>query len=440
MNNELLDFATIQNLSIYQNIYVGYSGGLDSTVLLHCLAIQPLLASKVTAIHVNHGISTHADKWAIHCQQFCFDLNITIHVANLQLSCCTNLENFARQARYKIFQQLMQINDCLLLAHHQNDQAETLLLHLLRGAGIDGLAAMPHRKALGQGHLIRPFLQKTRAELEYYARLQQLSWINDESNQDYSFARNFLRHRILPELLTRWPKAITNLSRTSEHCAQAKKNLQDLANLDYPDLDQVATRLNIDHFASLNSARIINILRSWLGAQQIIMPNSMTLHRIISEVIAAPQDAMPMVSWSNICIRRHRNYLYLIQHKNLLSSNNLLTNNSHDIKWTNFPYKLPLSNNIHLNASLSKQGLTINASDCIEIKFRQGGETFRWHSKTRSLKKLFQAWQVPPWIRHNVPLLYINKQLACVVGYAISDVFYAEHASINHVTYVIHLS
>jgi tRNA(Ile)-lysidine synthase len=305
----------------------------------------------------------------------------------------------------------------LLTAHHLDDQAETLLLQLFRGAGVQGLAAMGEIGILGEGCIARPFLSHSRKQLEEYARDHQLHWVDDESNQDINYSRNFLRHQIMPLLSSKWPGVTGNLARTALHCQQAATNLEDLALLDSPELENT---LWIKPLKTLSMPRIINVLRVWLKKNQIRLPSSLTLQRLIDEMIGASPDAQPVVQWAKIKICRYQEHLYIIKADAALQS---------CTEWSNFPSPLILANNGVLHASQVSQGLVIPKDTKLAIKYRQGGELLFWHGQNKQLKKLFQEWGIPPWLRERIPLLFINEQLVAVVGYAVSDLFYSQNSS-----------
>lgn len=411
----------LERLSRCNRLFVGFSGGLDSTVLLHLLTNCPSLVNKIITIHINHGISGNAQAWQAHCQEFCEALHVPLIIKKIQVNQQSNVEETARLLRYKSFASQMQINDGLLLAHHQDDQAETLLLQLLRGSGIDGLAAMSTEKKFAQGFLFRPLLKESRQTLQTYAQFHQLSWIDDESNQDVRYSRNYLRHQIIPLLSSRWPGAVNNLARASTHCQQAKENLDDLAKIDCPDLMSTQNTVSLTSLIHLNEARMSNILRVWFRLNQVPFPNTATFKRIFYEVIGARQDAEPQVSWSHFCIKRHQNRLYLIK-------NNDEQERKENI-WSNFPLPFCLQSCLGtLVASPSEEGFVIPAKSQLVVRFRQGGESFRWHGQTKTLKKLFQEWQIPSWQRASIPLLYIDEHLAVIVGHAVSDLFYQKRS------------
>ena len=417
---ELIHPDSLLRLQSFEHLYVGFSGGLDSTVLLHVLAHQPALSKKLTIIHINHGLSGNADDWERHCQDICQGYDLPLIVRKVFVDSSANVEEEARKARYGVFLSLIAKNDCLLLAHHRDDQAETVLLQLFRGAGLDGLSAMAAVKKIAEATLIRPLLHCSRNTLEAYAQAHELSWITDESNSDSLYSRNFLRHEIIPLVQTRWPGVLANLARTASHCFDAQLQLADLAEIDYPGSDDAPNTLSIARLGELSYLRMSNILRNWLKKNSVRLPDTATFNRLIPEVIFASPDANPELLWENYCIRRHQQTLYLLtSHKALMRT---------VVKWPDFPKPLELADPPgFLVVKPSDKGLVISLDSTIEVRFRQGGESIVLRKQTKSLKKLFQEWKIPSWLRERTPLLYIDGQLAAVIGYAVSDNFY--HAS-----------
>lgn len=412
----LLSLHWVERLTHYKTIRVGFSGGLDSAVLLHQLAQIPEFFGKLSAVHVHHGLSVNADAWQMHCEHFCDSMGIPITVHSVKIDNCSNIEERARLARYHVFESLLEENDCLLLAHHCNDQAETLLLHLLRGAGIDGLAAMPEIRPLAKGDLIRPFLHLTRETLESYANTHQLRWIDDDSNQNLDYSRNYLRHQVLPLLSEKWPNVVRNLARCANHCQGAKINLDALAALDCPEISGIVSRssvLSLDALPLHDTIRLINVLRVWLKQNNIQSPSAKTIDRIVRDVVFSQADRMPSVSWSDVVIRRYQRRLYI-------SNCNVIETIKNRV-WNDFPSSILLDEGMYLYATPSEQGLWIPEEHCVEVRFRQGGELFQWHGQTKILKKLLQEWGIPPWQRNRIPLVYVNNCLKAVVGFAIAD-------------------
>ena len=420
MNSSINQLVNFDRFRPFNKLIVGFSGGLDSTVLLHVLASHPILHAKLVAVHVNHGISANAVLWQEHCEQFCHTLGISFTTQAVHFDRSANIEEQARIARYAVFSSLMTEQDCLVLGHHQNDQAETVLLQLFRGAGIDGLAAMAETGSFSTGTLIRPFLSYSREQLEDYAASYQLEWIEDESNEDINYSRNYLRHKIIPLLAEKWPKVIGTIARTATHCQQAKENLDALAIYDHALLQHDV--LSLEPLQQLNDERIMNVLRVWLRNNKVQLPSTVTLNRLIHEMIFARTDAVSEVSWGEIIIRRYQSRLYLgtKDKPNLQSC----------IEWIEFPEPLAIESagvSIVAKRVNEELGLSIPPNAKIVVRFRQGGEKLAWHGQTKCLKKLFQEWKIPPWFRERIPLIYINDELAVVIGYAVSDLFFRKN-------------
>lgn len=420
MSNLLLNDEEVAALSVYSTLYVGFSGGLDSTVLLHVLSQQTLLRSKLVAVHVHHGLSANADEWQMHCEHYCRCWSIALIVKKIHCSARANIEESARLARYAVFSSLLSANDALVLAHHQDDQAETLLLQLFRGAGVDGLAAMAKRSDFKQAIIIRPLLENSREQLLSYAKAHALSWVEDESNKDTSFSRNYLRQTIFPLLRAKWPTIGVNLARSAQHCQEAKIQLEELALLDAPFLAQRPTMLPLQSLMSLTRARLKNVLRFWLKANQFKPLSAQQLAHLIDDVIYATIDATPVLWIKGRGIRRYQQCLYIIDALKTITS----PAQAFSVDWPSFPHAITLPGLGRLEAQQASSGLVVPKNSKVDIRLRQGGELIHWHGKTRQLKKLFQAWHIPPWQRDKVPLVYIDNQLAVVVGYAIADAFY----------------
>lgn len=435
MHREVIDSLLTEDwrisLASYKTLFVGFSGGLDSTVLLHALTSHLPLKTKLQAIHIHHGLSVNATAWQEHCQQYCDSLTIPFITREVQVNAYANIEENARIARYKIFTSLLAENDCLLLGHHADDLAETVLLQLFRGAGIDGMAAMAPLSKLAKGALARPFLHYSRKKLEAYAHHYQLSWIDDESNQSNAFSRNYLRQQIMPLLREKWPGVVGNLVRSAMHCQQAKSNLEALAELDCGELCIQKEQLSLLPLMTLSHARLTNVLRTWFRRNGVRNPPANFLQRLIDEVILGRNDASAIVEWDDIAVRRYQQSLYLLKEQK--------SYRGACIEWSAFPKPLQLDKDglYFLSAnplSSNRAGLCIPSSCRIQVRFRQGGELFYWHAQTKKLKNLFQQWQIPPWQRDRIPLLYINEELAAVVGFAVSDHYYAkDSANLYHI-------
>jgi len=403
-------------------IWVAYSGGVDSHVLLHVLATLSA-QYHIKAVHINHGLYPNAEQWSAHCQSVCDDLNIACEIVKVDVkkSAGESLEAQARHARYSAFESFIKENDVLVTAHHQGDQAETLLLQLLRGAGIKGLSGMPETKTFGEGCLLRPLLNATRADILEYAKENKLNWIEDESNRDEKFSRNFLRHQLLPVLEKHWPQAKKTIARSSKHIAEANSLLDEIAASDLANLkSEQANILSIKALLSLSETRQRNVLRYWFQNQDVILPDEKKLQAIIDEVMLAQPDTDPCVNWKDVEVRRFQDGLYLLPKLP-----------DHDITWKK---TWDLKTDLTLPSGLGKltakktntPGLkpTINS---VDVRFRQGGEQMALPNRQghHTLKNLFQEWQVPTWQRDRIPLLYVDNELTVVVGYAVAEKFIA---------------
>lgn len=421
----LLSDEWIARCQSFQRLVVGYSGGLDSAVLLHALISCSALASRVVAIHIHHGISPHADLWQAHCQDVCAQANILFCTQSVHFDRTSNIEEGARDARYAAFHAFLKEGDCLLLGHHLDDQAETVLLQLFRGAGVDGLSGMSAFRAFGAHFLARPLLSVSRQQLQHYALAHHLSWVDDDSNVCTDYSRNYVRQQIMPLIRARWPGAPANLAQTALHCQQAQKNLHDLACHDYPYLRHQGERtlmstnlacLDVTILKNISPSRMINVVRAWIKENNLQVPSAAIVQRILDEVVMSREDAQPVVCWPKGQVRRYRGYLYV----NALDADH----EYESMTWTNFPSPLCLDNKgLLLCAESAQDGVIIPDGAQIQVRYRQGGERFLWHGQHKQLKKLLQEWHIPPWKRDKIPLLYIDDQLAAVVGHAISDRF-----------------
>ncbi len=406
---------------------VAYSGGRDSHVLLHALAaLRPQLPTfTLEAIHIHHGLQADADRWAGHCAAVCAGLGVPFQVRHVDARPARGAspEAVARQARYAALREAAAQGEAVLLAHHRDDQAETLLLQLLRGAGVRGLAAMPALQAFGGGWLCRPLLPWSRAQLAAYAAHEGLAWVEDPSNADPRHDRNFLRHALMPRLQARWPAASATLARSATHLGAAARLLDARAAEDLAVTASEAGTLSVSGLLALDAERRDNLLRFWLRGQGLPLPNSARLARI-SEVLSARADRMPCLAWPGAEVRRYRDRLYALAPAPALSRR--------PRHWATpaQPLEVPglgvLQPLVRPGAGLSRAALTA-ARQCT-VEFRRGGERCRpaGCGHARRLKTLFQEWGVPPWTRGRVPLLFLDGALACVVGHAVCEPFAAK--------------
>ncbi len=400
-----------------KKLLLAYSGGLDSHVLLHLLA--PLIHSsqgfQLRAVYIDHGLQTMATQWAQHCLTICKDLAIPCKVISLKLTIPQgkSLEAVAREARYHAFSQILQTDEILLTAHHQDDQAETLLIQLFRGAGINGLAAMPIITPFAKGQHLRPLLEQSRHTLEHYARSHQLNFIEDPSNQDQKYDRNFFRHTIIPLLKKRWSSMGDVLTRVAKHQADAKNLLAEYLEQDLPLL--VGRRegtLSVKKLKTLSKVRCHAVIRYFLEKKGFLAPSTKKLHHIISDVLNARQDAIPCVSWQGVEVRRYQDDLYALPPL-------LVHNEQQIIRWNiNQSLQIPSLNRILKFEQLEEiNHLLLKKNQTVEVRFRQGGEKiYQAHRNcTQSLKKIFQERHIPPWERNRTPLIYIDNILVLIL-------------------------
>jgi len=388
-------------------LWVAYSGGLDSTVLLHALAAQrDALLAPLAAVHVDHNLHPESPRWAEHCGAVCESLNIPLESfgISVDLSAGAGPEAAARDARYQVFRDLLEKDEVLLTAQHQDDQLETFLLQALRGAGPHGLAAMPVMARLGHGHLMRPLLEWPRASLEDWAKAGGLDWLEDPSNSDERFDRNFLRRSIVPALKSRWPSAAQTISRSTRHCAQAAELVDELAATDLAGCSAGEQVLSVTAVRRLDIARRRNVLRHWLDWLGFPRPSEKKLEHILFDVLESAPDAEPCVEWPGVAVHRYRDGLHAETARSLPASG----------VWHGEFFELGPDWGRLRRVRNDTAGLPEGKR--VEIRFREGGERIRPSGRAHhhELKKLFQEAGVLPWRRSSIPLVFVDNQLAAV--------------------------
>lgn len=391
--------------------WVAFSGGLDSTVLLHLLVRlgERHRLPSLSAIHVHHGLQAVADAWPEHCRQVCAQLGVILQVRHVKVDMAASLERGAREARYRAFTEMLGEGELLLTAQHCDDQAETLLFRLLRGAGVRGLAAMPASRPLGRGHLLRPLLEVSRGQLEDHAREHGLSWVEDPSNQSLEFSRNYLRHRVLPMMTARWPQAVGNIARCAGHMREAQAMLGELAELDlaaardagaFPWLTPPS--LALAPLLRLSPARQRNALRHWLEPLTGL-PD--TEHWVGWESLrdAAP-DAAPLWRLAQGELHRAGGRLWWLAGEWLVQPRG-------PVFWDSPGQPLPLPGNGRLH--FTAQG----PDGLLQVRYRRGGEELSLPGRgRRDLKRLLNERGVPAFVRGRLPLLYRGDELLAVAN------------------------
>lgn len=416
--------ALAQSLEPHRQLLVGFSGGLDSTVLLHQLVCwreqQPDVSLR--AIHVHHGLSAHADEWVAHCQALCAQWQVPLTVARVQLNLAgESIEAQARQARYQAFRETLIPGEVLLTAQHLDDQSETFLLALKRGSGPAGLAAMPASLPFGDTLLLRPLLHTRRTALEAWAQQHALRWIEDDSNQDDKYDRNFLRLHVLPVLHARWPHFADAVARSAALCGEQEQLLDELLAEELAALTTEAGALHIAPLISKSATRRAAILRRWLAQQGAAMPSRDRLTRIWQEVALARDDATPGVKLGDGEIRRYQGLLWWVQ----------VTPGQREaqIGWEDpfTPLTLPaglgqleLIPEGEIRAPQADELVTVRfyAPGTLHIVGRAGG---------RKLKKIWQELRVPPWLRDTTPIVFYGETPIAAAGRFITRDGLAEH-------------
>ena len=407
---------------------LAFSGGVDSVVLLHLLIqTRRKLDFALSAIHVNHHLSSHAGDWAAFCSAVCKKNGIPLIVKNIQVPrrSALGLEAAARALRYQAFAELD--TDVLLLAHHLDDQAETLLLNLLRGAGVSGAAGMPEmragRIAKGEGWVIaRPLLDVPRAALMAYAKKYRLDWVEDESNVNTAFTRNYLRHEVLPVIARRFPAYRQTLARAAQHFAEADALLDELATLDLADAVH-AEKLQLAALSQLTPARAKNLLRAYLELQGVPVLDAGRLQEWLRQLLTARADSRVALGVAGLVLRRYRGQAWV----ELEMSAPALDwqcdwHGEHELELAALGGKLTLSPTQGTGISLAKL-----QQEPVTIRLRQGGEKLKpsGNRPRKSLKHLLQEAAIPHWQRARLPLLYSGEQLVAVPGVGVDCAYHA---------------
>lgn len=435
----------------HRPIVVAYSGGIDSQVLLHALAQlkkQQQISNHLTVCHINHGLSDNAHLWQLSAQEYCHKLSIPLQVFQVNVKEVTgeSLEALARDARYKALKNHADDNALIVTGHHLDDQSETFLLALKRGAGLKGLSAMAQVLTLSsenhkkQQLLLRPLLNTTRSEIEQYAQLHQLTWLEDESNNDLRFDRNFIRHQVIPVLVERWPSILTTIKRSSEHCQEGQQLLTELAQQDLVKCQITTLSLSVSELCLLSQARFNNVIRYFLELNRCLMPSTQQLQQVYQQLFAA-NDKNPAIKIDGFFFRRFKNSLVLTAEYQDISTWQYLIQRpllkEKDKQVVNLPDGL---GDLFLSVSSeprAEQSLLMDsdisypyirpplASQKVSIRFAHQNPRclpdYRKHS--RELKKVLQELNISPWQRKRIPFLYYDEILVAAIGHFVCKEF-----------------
>lgn len=375
------DLANKDSSLVDKKIVVALSGGVDSVVLLHFLNRH--YPGNIRAVHINHNLSKYSKEWSSFCENLCKKDNIKFKSIDIIIKNSSNIEENARKKRYLSLTSEILNDEILCTAHHQEDQAETLLLQLFRGSGVAGLAAMPEKKIINGSQLYRPFLNISKTQILDYASENKLNWVEDDSNQNIHFKRNLLRIEFVPKLSGVFNSLTKNIARSAKHQAEALELMHDLAELDITNYVLIVKdRLQVIPLLELPKRRLVNVIRYFIDKQNFLLPSSKVLDEIIS-LLTAKADAKSIVKWHDYQVRRYRNELYFFDEFKTQATSPC-------------PYYESLKDLPNF-----------------EIRFRREGQRIELKGKThsQSLKKILQESKIPPWERDKLRMYYIDGSL-----------------------------
>lgn len=407
------------HLAAHAPLKIAYSGGLDSHALLHALVVlRDTHALPLSAVHVDHGLSPQSAAWSRHCAAVCAALHVPLALETVQVNSDRGegREAAARRARYAALARHVGPGDVLLTAHHQDDQAETLLLQLLRGAGVQGLAGMLAVTDFSAGRHLRPLLDVSRAALRDYAQSAGLHWIEDPSNRDVGYRRNLLRHEVLPLLTQQWPQVTASLARAAQHAGDAAELLNELAAADLCNCycQDSTTVLSVSAVLRLTPARQRNVLRYWLRTRGFLAPTTQHLTALVSQLADTPRSGHARYTWPGTELRRYRDQLQVMTP---------LTSPAPDldVSWDlQQPLAMPQLGGRLQAVAVQGQGISRArlAHTTVRVRTRRGGEVCQLPGRAHhhKLKKLLQDEGVAPWQRERLPLIYADDQLVAVAN------------------------
>ncbi|WP_116632130.1 tRNA lysidine(34) synthetase TilS [Pasteurella langaaensis] len=415
----------------HQKYLIAFSGGLDSTALLSLFAKsrenRPHL--QLRAIHIHHGLSPNADKWQQHCEQICAQLNIPLITKKVHINKKNGIEQGAREARYQGILETRLADEIVATAHHLQDQTETFFLALKRGSGVKGLGAMQTESELFAMPIFRPLLNYTKDELETFVRAENLTWVEDESNGDSRYDRNFLRNQVLPLLRQRWAHFDDMVTMAAQHCYNQQQLVNELLNDEFKqNYDETDRTFNISKFEQYSVHKQYALLRMWLAELGLPMLGELPLSIIVQNVILAKSDANPQYQLQGKMIRRYQHKLYL-------------TPQFADV--SHFQAELKIGEPLLLPDGLgtlellkTSQNLTAlwhyRDENCaqefrshlpfteekIRVGFGYSGKVkVKEQDLNREIKKVWQKLNVPTWQRNRIPLIFYGNTLKSAVGF-----------------------
>lgn len=395
--------APVRNLPPHSRLRIALSGGMDSVLLLHVAARLYADTGQLSAVHVNHQLQANADHTEQFCQKLCSELGVPLDVRRVVVNGRENddggsgggVEEAARKARYDVFEEILPSGELLLMAHHGDDQAETVLFRLLRGTGVAGLGGMPQSRSLGNGMLYRPLLGFSRGELEAWATEKGIDWVEDPSNTDERFDRNFLRQSIMPLLKARWPSLVNRVAHSARSCREGDELAEKLAEIRFQQCATDQGALNVGALGQLVVAEQKNLVRWWIVRNRYAPPSIADWPQVIGELINAPADREPELRGNGYAVRRYQGSLYLVGERSALPLVKLTLVPGQERVWGEWRLRLVAVANPETPVP------------DIRISTRAGGERIRPapDGPSKSLKNWLQEKNIPPWERARLPLL-----------------------------------
>ena len=426
---ELLVLESLEALPCKGIVKVALSGGLDSKSLLAsaCELRDKGHIQTLEALHVDHGIQEESKQWLQSCQKDCDALGIKLVTTQLaiQEKALPSNEAFAREKRYQFFTENLAEGECLLFAHHQDDQAETLMLRLLRGCGVKGAAAMPESRRLGSGILLRPWLNVSRGEIKRYAEEKGICWVEDPSNAENQYDRNFLRNLVLPKLMERWPAYAKTFARFSAHAKEQTELLAEFSQIDLENCQSSYSSLSLEKLNKLSPRRQKNLLYHWGVALTKFAPSQTELDEALKQAFSGSEKSI-CVDFAGRHLRSFSGSIYLIDKKQPDAEFSAC-------EWQNLDKDLVLSNQVVLSSKVVSDNSTFavrlpKTGESIWVKMRKGGELVLPHYREKSnrLKIIYQECKVPVWRRDWLPLVYYGQELVTVPGVFVNKNFQAQ--------------
>jgi len=392
--------APVRHLPSHSRLRIALSGGMDSVLLLYVAARVYATSGHLSAIHINHQLQPNAGHTERFCQQLCEALGVPLEIRRVIVEGrdgdgSGGIEEAARKARYRAFEEILEPEELLLMAHHGDDQAETVLFRLLRGTGVAGLGGMPRSRPLGKGTLYRPLLAFTRSELQSWATEMGVEWVEDPSNTDERFDRNFLRQSVLPLLKSRWPSLVSRISHTARSCREGDELAATLAELRYRQCANDQGAISVADLAELSPVEQKNLLHWWIRRSRYLPPSVSDWSQVASDLLSAGQDREPELRGEGFAIRRYQGHLYLVGDQRSLPSGKQSLVPGQPLMWGEW--------RLTLLAAASPE----SPAPAIRISTREGGERIRPapDALSKSLKNWLQEKQVPPWERARLPLV-----------------------------------